>query len=322
MVSKAAAESYNALEKTTMKRIPSLITALVSILCLFCGTVSWPQQKEGETFRFSVQSQLVEVFLTVAKGKELIPNLSKSDFTLAEDGMPVVVDRLDTPEVPLHMVLLVDLSESVRPSLASIQDAAIAFLDSLKPKDRVTLIFFNSELQTFHQESDSRASIIGKIKGAHARGMTRLYDAMILGMKFLEGKPGRKALVCFTDGQDTSGTGSSSAILNAAARFGYPIYMIGAGAGLELDSLKILLRQFAEVNSGKAFFLPSTGKLRDAFQKVAEELRSAYMLNYYTNVEQDGRWHNLSVGTVDPAYTVRSRKGFFARRAEQGSSKP
>jgi|WetSurMetagenome_2_1015567.scaffolds.fasta_scaffold54601_1 VWFA-related protein len=305
-----------------MKSIRSLSVSFVVLLHLCGPPPLQPQQNEGETFKISVHSQLVEVFLTVARGKELIPNLAKSDFTLSEDGMPVAVDRLDNLEVPLQVVLAVDLSESVRPSLRAIQEASIAFLDSLKPKDRVTLILFNSEIQSFHQKTDDRDPIVREINRARARGMTRLYDSMILGMKLLEGKSGRKALVCFTDGQDTSGTLSGTAALNAAARFGYPIYMIGAGAGLELDSSKILLRQFAEVNSGRAFFIQSIHKLRDAFHDVAEELRSAYVLNYYTNVAQDGRWHNLSVGTFDPSYTVHSRKGFFSRREPDGSPKP
>ncbi len=300
----------------------SLSSAIYILLILAGPRIAPSQQKEQETFRFAVRSQLVEVFLTVSQENQLIPNLGKTDFNLLEDGMPAAVDRVDSQEVPLQVVLLVDLSESIRPSLRTVQEAAITFLDSLKPADRVLLILFNSELQTFEQNTDSRKALIGEIEHSRAHGMTRLYDAMIAGMKYLEGKPGRKAIVCFTDGQDTAGTLSGTAALNAAARFGYPIYMIGSGAGLELDSLKLLLRQFAEVNSGRAYFIQNINKLREAFNKVSEELRAAYVLNYYTNVAQDGRWHNLSVTTVDPSFTVHGRKGFFARRTEEGASKP
>jgi VWFA-related protein len=236
--------------------------------------------------------------------------------------MPVVVDRLDNQEVPLQIVLLMDLSESIRPSLRTIQEAAVAFLDSLKPKDRATLILFNSEIQAFEQKTDNRDSLIQEITHARAQGMTRLYESMIRGIHYLEGKSGRKAIVCLTDGQDTSGEFSGSAAINAAARFGYPIYMIGAGAGLELESLKLLLRQFAEVNSGKAFFIQNINKLRNVFNEVSDELRAAYVLNYYTNVSQDGRWHNLRVNAVDPSYTLRFRKGFFAPQEQDVGPKP
>jgi Ca-activated chloride channel homolog len=299
-------------------KITKLRLLCAIVMLFFCATKGMPQpeqKKAEEAFRFSVQSQLVEVYFTVTKGNQLVPNLIASDFVLTEDDMTVSVDRLDNQDVPLHIVLLVDLSESIRESLKTIQDAAIAFIDSLKPQDRVMLILFNSEIHSFEQTTDDRQPIIGQIRNARARGMTKLYDSLLVGMNYLDGKPGRKAIVCFTDGQDTSETSSGSAVLSAAKRFGYPIYMIGAGAGLELSSLKIILQEFADTNSGKAFFIQSVHKLRDAFAKVAEELRSAYSLYYYTRVPPDGRWHDLTISTTDPEYAVHSRKGFLARRA-------
>jgi VWFA-related protein len=230
--------------------------------------------------------------------------------------MPVSVDRLDNQDVPLSIVLLFDISESMQESLKTTQDAAIAFIESLKPQDRVMLVLFNSEIRSFEQTTGDRGPIIREIRNARARGVTRLHESILTGMKLLDGKAGRKAIVCFTDGEDTSDAFSRAAVLNAAARSGFPIYTIGAGAGLELSSLKIILTEFAEINSGRAFFIQSASKLRDAFAEVAEELRSAYVLNYYTRVPQDGRWHELSISTKDPEYAVHCRTGFFARRPE------
>jgi VWFA-related protein len=294
------------------------VISAVGVLLICCAQgMPGPQQKKEESFKFSVQSQLVEVYLTVAKGQQLIPNLKASDFKLTEDGMPVPVDRLDSQEVPLQIVLLCDVSESVRSSLKTIQDAAIAFVECLHPRDRIMLVFFNSQIRSFEQTTADREPILREIRNAQAQGTTKLYDAMLLGMHYLEGKPGRKAIVCFTDGQDTSGTSSRTTVMNAAAQSGFPIYAIGSGAAMELTTLKIILRQFAEINSGRAFFIQSIDKLREAFLEVATELRSAYVLNYYTRISPDGRWHELSIRTTDPEYTVRARKGFFAKRAEE-----
>jgi VWFA-related protein len=291
-----------------------VVATTALILCCIEGISIGEPQNAGEGVKISVQSQLVEIYLTVTAGKQLVPNLTASDFTVTEDGVPVPIDRLDNPEVPLQIALLVDLSESIRPSLNSVQKAAIAFLDSLNSRDRVMLILFNSALRFSEQRTEDRASIVREIRNARASGMTKLYEALLAGMEYLQGKPGRKAIVCFTDGQDTSETLSANGVMNAAARCGFPIYMIGAGAGLEMDSLKILLRGFARINSGKALFIQRTDKLRDAFNRVAAELRAAYVLNYYTGVPTDGRWHEVIVGTNNPAYVVHARNGFFARR--------
>jgi Ca-activated chloride channel homolog len=288
----------------------------VMLLCWTYGMPQSQQRKEGETFTYSVQSQLVEVFLTVKKGNQLVPNLTLTDFKLSEDGAPTTVDRLDSQDVPLQIALLFDISESIQESLKTTQDAAIAFIESLKPRDRVMLVLFNSEIRSFEQMTDDRRPIIREIRNARARGTTRLYESMLAGMKYLDGKPGRKAIVCFTDGEDTSETFSRMAVLNAAARAGFPIYPIGTGAGLELTNLKRILREFAEINGGRAFFIQSVSKLRDAFAEVAAELRSAYVLYYYTRIPPDGQWHDLSIGTIHPEFTVHARKGFFAHRAE------
>jgi Ca-activated chloride channel family protein len=287
-----------------------LFSAAITITCLIVSAFSIAQTIQN--FKFSVQSQLVEVYLTVTNGRQLIPHLKASDFKVTEDGMPVSIDRLDNQDVPLQIVLMCDLSESIRESLRSIQDAAVAFVQSMNPEDRVTLILFNSQIRVFPQATDDRKPILNEIRSAQAGGMTKLYDSLLMGMKYLDGKPGRKAIVCLTDGEDTSGTSSRIAVLNAAARYGYPIYTIGTGAGLELSSLKMILRDFAEVNSGRALFIQNIRKLREAFAEIQAELRSAYVLNYYTHIPPDGRWHDLKVTTLDPALEVHSRKGFFA----------
>jgi VWFA-related protein len=295
-----------------VSRFFSVCGAALFFLFLNClpGIAAEPQKIDG--FKLSVQSQLVEVFLTVTHDGRLVPNLNAADFELAEDGAPVSIDRLDNQNVPLQIVLLCDISASVSDYLKHIQDAAIAFIDSLKPNDRVMLVLFNSRILTFPQITDDRKAIIKEIKNAQADGSTKLYEALLLAIKYLDGKNGRKAIVCFTDGEDTSGTSSRTAVVNAAAQFGYPIYMIGAGAGLQMDSLKTILRDFAQVNSGKAFFIENIRKLRAAFEEVAEELHSAYVLNYYTKIPPDGKWHELSIKSAGAGYEVHSRKGFFA----------
>jgi len=293
--------------------LAALLTGLLTVAGLAAQRTPQEQMPETPSVKFSIQSQLVEVYLTVTKGKQLVPRLRASDFEIKEDGIPVTIDRLDSQEVPLQIVLLVDTSESVQDSLGTIQDAAAAFVEGLHSDDRVTLALFNSDVRAFPQTTEDREPILKAIRNARARGMTRLYEALMLGMQYLDGKRGRKAIVCFTDGEDTAGTHSRLDVLNAAARSGYPVYAIGAGAGLALSSLQMILREFAEINGGKALFIQSLRKLREAFAEVGSELRSAYVLNYYTRIPPDGKWHELSVTTKDPACTVYSRKGFFAR---------
>jgi len=294
-------------------RFPVIAAAILLCLMPADGTAQTGQKTAGENLRFSVQSQLVAIHLAVTKGKELIPHLTASDFRVTEDGQPVPINQLHDQEVPLQIALLVDTSESIRDSVQSVKEAAAEFVKGMHRDDRVMLVLFSSEIHTYAQSTDDREEVLSKIRDIRPGGMTRLYDAILTGIKYLDGKPGRKALVCFTDGQDTSNTSSGTAVFRAVARSGHPFYAVGAGAGLELESLQILLGQFAELNGGRAFFIQNFRKLRDALLRVGAELRSAYVIDYYTRVPADGRWHEIGIQTSNPDYAVRARKGFYAK---------
>ena len=268
---------------------------------------------EPESFTFHVQSQLVQIYLTVTEGNRRVTDLKLEDFTAAEDGVPREMDRLDSTTVPLYVALLLDTSESMRDALSVTQEAAVAFVESLAPIDRVVLIPFNSDIRAVAQLTDDRTPIIEAIRDAQARGGTKLYDALLFAMKQLSAKEGRKAIVTFSDGEDTARSSSLNIVLNAAARYGYPIYTIGAGAGLKRDALKRILRQLADINSGKAYLVEDPRDLRPTFQEVASELRSAYVLNYYTSVPYDGRWHDVRLAVSNPKLKIHCRKGFYAK---------
>ncbi len=266
-----------------------------------------------EDLTFRIQSQLVQIYLTVTNGSRHVDGLSASDFGLFEDGARKSPARLDTGEVPLRVALLLDTSGSMREALPVTQAAAIDFVESLSSKDRVALIPFNSDVRIFPQITDSKTGIVDAIREAQAIGGTKLYEALLFAMKHLAGKEGRKAIVVFSDGEDTAQSSSINIVLNAAARYGFPIYTIGAGSGLQRDALKRVLRKLAEINSGKTYLVSKPSRLRDAFAEVSKELRAAYVLNYYTRVPFDGRWHDIRIQLANKRYKIHSRKGFYAR---------
>src|SRR5437867_9084835 len=277
----------------------------VTVVALPQQQASEPRTPEQLTFR--VQSQLVQVYLTVTDGAHLVTDLKKEDFKLTEDGNQCDVDRLDSGLVPLQVALLLDTSESMRDALPSTQEAAVYFVESMRSGDRVTLMPFNTDIRKIPQLTDDRGPILQAIRSTQARGATKLYDALLFAMKHLSGKEGRKAIVTFSDGEDTGRSSSLNIVMNAASRYGFPIYTIGAGAGLRRDALKRVLRELSDINSGKSYFVEDPRDLRGTFEEVASELRSAYVLNYYTQVPFDGRWHDIKISASNPRCKVHSR---------------
>src|SRR4029434_10013200 len=79
-------------------------------------------QSEPKELAYRVQSQLVQIYLTVTEGSHRISDLKQSDFAISEDGVVKDADRLDSGQVPLQVALLLDTSESMRDALSSTQE--------------------------------------------------------------------------------------------------------------------------------------------------------------------------------------------------------
>ncbi len=297
-----------------------LVVASVLLPAAPPSAFAWEQDHgAGETdLTYSVKSQLVQIYMTVSDGNQNVTDLQAAELSILEDAAPKLIDRLDSGEVPLQVVLLFDTSGSMRDSLPIIQEAAAYFVDSLRPSDRITLVLFSNSIRSIPQFTDDRGPLLQAIRSARAQGGTKLYEALLYAMKYLEDKKGRKAIVSFSDGDDTAHTASLQLVLNAAARYGYPVYTIGAGAGLKSEVLKSVLQQLAAVNSGKTYFREDPKDLRGSFEDVASELRSAYVLNYYTQVPSDGRWHDVHIQASRPNLKIHCRKGFYARLGSSG----
>jgi VWFA-related protein len=270
--------------------------------------------------KYSVQSQLVQIYFRVTEGGRGIEGISERDLTLLEDGKAKEIARLDAQDIPLQVALLLDTSESMRDAIQDTQEAAVYFVESMKPADRIHFIPFNSDIKIFSQTGDDPDPIVEVIRSTEASGGTELYEALLFAMRTLRAQQGRKAIVVFSDGEDTSMSSSLHVALNAAARYGYPIYTIGAGDALGNEKLNRILDQFANTTSGNSFLVEEPAELRHTFGRIATELRTAYVANYYTDVPFDGRWHDLEIRPLNPEYRVRHRKGFYARTS--GSRDP
>jgi len=297
---------------------PSGLKALLLWLTMLSvGAAASPQQTRPKPIpselKFSVRSQLVQVYFRVTEGGRGIGGVTGQDLILLEDGVAKDIARLDAESIPLQVALLLDTSESMRDAIQDTQEAAAYFVESMKPGDRIHFIPFNSDIRIFSQTEDDQGPILEVIRSTEASGGTELYEALLFAMRSLRGKRGRKAIVVFSDGEDTSMSSSLHVALNAAARYGYPIYSIGAGDALGNEQLNRVLRQFADINSGKSFLVEEPTELRETFGRISSELRSAYVANYYTDVPFDGRWHDLEIRPLNPKHRVHHRKGFYAK---------
>jgi VWFA-related protein len=133
------------------------------------------------------------------------PNLRKEDFRLWEDGVEQQIAFFATVDKPFSVVLTIDTSSSTRFQLNEIQDAAIAFVNQLQPGDRVMVVSFDDKVRVLTDFTSDRSRLRNAIMETRTGNGTKLYEAvdMIINQK-LANVEGKKAIVLFTDGVDTT----------------------------------------------------------------------------------------------------------------------
>ena len=159
---------------------------------------------EGDVIR--VNTTLVSIPVTVMdRDGKYIPNLRKEDFRVWEDGVEQQVAYFASTEKPFTVALVIDTSGSTQFKLDEIQNAAMAFVEQLRPDDRVMVVSFDDRIRLLCQPTNDRYAIRGAIQRVSGGSGTRLYDAVDTVIRqYLNRVEGRKAIVLFTDGVDTT----------------------------------------------------------------------------------------------------------------------
>ena len=146
-------------------RIPALFPLLLTQLLSFA---SGAQTAEIQTPVYRVDVHVVQVDAQVLskKTRHAARELKKEDFELYEDNVRQQVSSFSQDTLPLSVVLLFDLTDSVRPVLKSLADGALEALQHLKPEDEVTVMVYAASAQVLQEATTDRALAVAAIEKA------------------------------------------------------------------------------------------------------------------------------------------------------------
>lgn len=289
-----------------------------------------------------VDTNLVTIPVSVFDRNGLyIPNLRQSDFKIFEDGKEQEIAYFGTTDKPFTVILLIDTSPSTDYKIDEIRQAAIAFVDQLKSEDKVMVIEFDANVHVLTEVTGDRSRIYKAIGKADFGGGTSLYDAVDFSLrKRLSKIEGRKAVVLFTDGVDTTsskaGYDSTLGLAEEADALVFPIYYntfannrIGGrilnpiGTRPQDYALgKKYLNDLADYTGGRVFRPEATpGGLTAAFEGIAEELRRQYNIGYIpTETGTPGQRRQIKVRVNRPNLVLRSRDSYVVGSTQKPRS--
>ncbi len=295
-----------------------------------------------QTFKSEVN--VVNLFFNVKdKHGMLIPNLTKDDFQVVEDGKPQTVKYFSSESnQPLTLGIMIDTSASQTRVLDIEQESCAEFLRAvLRNKDLAFVINFDVDVdldQDFTNNVRDLTRALNKMQinagmGGGPPGLgggpipttprgTLLYDAIYLGAnEKLKNEVGRKAMIIFTDGEDQGSRLRIQDAIEAAQKADTICYVIliadrgfygGFGYSGDYD-----MKKLAEQTGGRVIEVGNKqDKLKQAFDQIQNELRSQYNIGYTpTNTKLDGSYRKIQIHSKGD-YKVQARQGYYAMAKE------
>lgn len=154
----------------------------------------------------SLDTRLVTIPVRVMDRKNrFIAGLKQDNFKVYEDNIEQEIAYFTNEAQPFTVALVLDMSYSTTFKITEIQSAAISFIDQLRPEDKVIVISFDEDVHMLCEPTNDRGTIYRAIRSTRIATGTSLYDAVGMTMNDrMRTIKGRKAIVLFTDGVDTT----------------------------------------------------------------------------------------------------------------------
>jgi len=266
---------------------------------------------KGVGYNERVNVDVVQVTVTVSDGRgRFVRGIPETSFHVFEDGQPQKISHFASEDIPLELIVGIDISGSMTPSMPKLKTAVKEFLGSVPPQDQVTLLGFNDNIFTLSRRQTNPAERVKAVDRLAPWGSTALYDVILRGVEMLGRQAGRKALVIFTDGEDQGSHATIGDVERRLQGSDVTLYMIGQGRGITMDALKRIMERLATPTGGRALFTDSVDELHGAFGDLLDELSNQYLLGYAsTNSRRDDVWRRIRVD-VDGHHEVRARQGY------------
>ena len=293
------------------------IFASLALAGLVSGGSAGQQQPQQPTFK-SGSATIVSLFATVNDAdKRLVPNLTIDDFEILDNDKPQPIVVFDNSVRPITVMVMLDTSLSMTNSLKLLKEAGEQFVLRLLPADKGRVGAFNDKIEFSSRFTNNRDELVGDIKDLDYGNGTRLWDAVGASLDELKGVEGRKVVLVFTDGDDTTSKLGLGTVTDRGRDEDVMVYAIGLESEF-FDGQRMIrtrpdrgLRRIAEETGGGYFELKKTAELAPTFTRVAQELHSQYTLGFEAK-QLDGRVHKLSVKVKQPGMTARARRSYVA----------
>ncbi len=316
------------------------------------ATVEDEVVESGNDDEIVIETNFVTLPVSVLdRNGRFVSGLLQKDFQIFENNVIQKVEYFASVETPFTVVLMIDVSPSTQYKIDEIHRAAISFVNQLRPDDKVMVVAFDEGYNILSRPTNNRSQLEYAIRRANFGSGTSLYDSVSRTInRELQNIEGRKAIVLFTDGVDTTSrradydmsirqveevdaliypirydtygqySGGSSSNCSYVTIFGVRVRVDcssgggGGAAGTSAEEYargKRYLEELARYSGGRKFEADTIQNLDSAFRSIAEELRRQYSLGYYPDSGDKGERRSIRVRVMRPNLVVRTKTSYI-----------
>jgi Ca-activated chloride channel family protein len=277
-----------------------------------------PPVKDNRLFQSGIEITSITATVTDRDGHP-VTGLARDAFEVYEDGVLQTVTQFTGERVPIGLGVLLDCSDSMFGK--RIEDARAAvdrfLFDLLDPADEFFLTAFNHRPRTLTGWTRERGDVQHALAGLRPSGGTAIYDAVLDAMPLLGRRTRQRgALLVISDGADTASTATLRELLSTLRRSDTSVYAIAIDSPdrqpINTRVNPAALREITAESGGRTEIVQSSAQLNEAAARIADELKTQYVLGYTSSRGADGQFHSLRVRVPGSDDRVRARNGYVA----------
>src|SRR2546423_8178178 len=327
------------------------VVLALGLITLVAGAAAHAQQPTPQKPADDQDVDVIKVSTTVVtvpvsvmdRNGRFVPGLEQDQFHLFEDGAEQRIAFFENAAQPFTIALMLDVSDSTKEKLVQIKSAATEFVNELKENDRVMVMVFDKNITVLCNPTSDRKLVASALDRLRAGGGTSLYDAVdLMAARQLKKIRGRKAIVLFTDGVDTtSNSATYESTLRAAEELDALIYSIqyntlndvarspngtvppgemanqvvtsrGEPLSVAYKRAGVYLQTLSDKSAGRFYYAAGLNYLKGIFSRIAAELREQYSLGYYpSNKSEDEKKRGVRVRVDMPNVALRYRRTYI-----------
>ncbi len=262
-----------------------------------------------------VAQVVVPVVVTDQNGY-YIKDLNMDDFVITEEGVDKEITYFDKKgKTKFNLVLLMDISSSMKDKIGDVKDAAKIFLEALiTKKDKAIIVMFNHEVFEDTDFTNNIDELINSLSIAFPFGATALYDAVAYCTKLLKGIPGRNIIILFSDGEDNSSYIDPFTLIKRVERSNSVIYSIGKRTSFYDDiRYQDILKNISVSSGGITFLFDDISDIPTIYREIRRDIKAKYILQF--KPQKKGKLKRFRKITVSvkgkKRYKIRTIKGYY-----------